>query len=266
MREDQHPQGNRQQQGQGPRAPQGQQPQPGQGPGGQQGPPPQQRPPAQQQGRQGGPQPQGQAPPRGNPQQTPPMRGQPQGGPQRASPQPPQGQGMQTQHQQQGVAGPGGPPPQAQQQQAMGPRPRLEPVTVDEIIQTDVVNIETDQTVSDAVEEMAAEDVGSAVVVEDQRPVGILTDRDVALAVGQDENLGQREAGEFIEGDPITATTDMSIFEALQRLQDDNVRRLPVVDDEGNLQGIITLDDILVLFGEKIQDATEVIEAQAPRF
>jgi len=148
----------------------------------------------------------------------------------------------------------------------MGQQPRLKPVTVDEMIQTDVVTIETDQTVTDAVEQMATENVGSAVVVEDQEPVGILTDRDIALAVGQDENLGQRQAGDFVEGEPITASTDMSIFEALQQLQDDNVRRLPVVDEEGNLQGIVTLDDVLVLFGEKIQDATEIIEAQAPRF
>lgn len=150
----------------------------------------------------------------------------------------------------------------------MGQRrqPRLRPVTVDEIVQTDVVTAQRDTPISTVVAQMAEADVGSVVVVSDDEPVGILTDRKIALALESDPDVASREASDLVSGDLVTATTDDSVFDAIQRISEATIRRLPIVDDDGRLEGIVTLDDILVLLGDELKNATDVIESQSPRF
>lgn len=112
---------------------------------------------------------------------------------------------------------------------------------------------------------MASEDVGSVVVVEDDRPVGIVTDRSIALCLRDQPDASERAVGEILTEDLVTGTTDMSVFEVLRQLEDAEVRRLPIVDEDGTLAGIVTLDDILFLLGAELENATAIIEAQSPR-
>ena len=214
----------------------------GQPPQGQQGQPPMQR--TQGMTSQG----QGQ-PMQGQPPQAPPQQGgiSPQIPSQGA---PPQGN-FGTQPQQ----GPPGGTQMGQQggRPARGGRPqrtsgmRMRPIRVEEIVEEDVVTAERDTPISTVVAKMAEKGVGSVVVVENDQPVGIITDRKIALSLEGTPDIANKQAGDLIGGDLITATTSMSIFDALQQLSDEKIRRLPIVDDNGNLQGIITLDDILVL-------------------
>lgn len=150
-------------------------------------------------------------------------------------------------------------------QQTRAEGPQLQPVTVEEIIQTDVVTAERDTPIATVVAKMAEKDVGSVVIVEDDSPVGIITDRSIALALESTPDITEQEAGDHISDDLITGTSDMSVFDVVQWLDEENIRRLPIVDDDGSLEGIVTLDDILVLLGAELEHATSIIQAQSPR-
>jgi len=198
---------------------------------------------------QGPPQPQGAKPP----SQTPPGAAPP-GGPQQ------QPGGFQ---QQQGTAAqqPGTQPGVP----GNGQRPQLNPITIEELIETDVVTAERDTPIQEIVAMMAQHDVGSVVILDDDTPVGIVTDRSIALALDETEEIAEQEADEITPDDLALGTTEMDLTEIVDRLTESDVRRLPIVDDDGALQGIVTLDDVLVFLGTELERATSVIEAQSPR-
>ena len=112
---------------------------------------------------------------------------------------------------------------------------------------------------------MRQEGVGSVVIVDDSELQGIVTDREIALALEEIPDLSKRTASEIMS-DQVTAGRDtMSIHDALQRLREENIRRLPITDDNNTLVGIISLDDIMVFLGTELQAATDIIEAQSPQ-
>ena len=93
--------------------------------------------------------------------------------------------------------------------------------------------------------------VGALVIVEGsdgaRRPTGIVTDRDIVVEVVaasgvRPENL---TVGDVMSSNLVVAGEDVGVFEAVDLMQDRGARRLPVVDGEGHLVGIITLDDVL---------------------
>lgn len=141
----------------------------------------------------------------------------------------------------------------------------MQPVTLEEVVRTDVVTAEPDTPISTVVARMAEEDVGSVVVVEESRPVGIVTDRTIALALDGTPDVTDRRVEELVSGDLVTATTDTSVFDAIDTMQEAGIRRLPVVGEEGDLEGIVTLDDIVVLLCSELGDVTGIIESQMPR-
>lgn len=155
--------------------------------------------------------------------------------------------------------------PQRGQPGAPQRRPQLRPIRIEEVIQSDVVTAERDTPVATVVSKMAEEDVGSVVVVENDQPVGIITDRKVALALENTPDVADKQAGDLISGDLVTATTSMSVFDALDQLSDEGIRRLPVVADDGSLEGILTLDDVLVLLASELNKVGEIVQAQSPR-
>ncbi|MGQ4557180.1 CBS domain-containing protein [Halobellus sp. GM3] len=146
-------------------------------------------------------------------------------------------------------------------------QPQLRSATVEQLLQTDVVTVEEDTPVATAVAKMNAEDVGSVVVVDaDRRPRGILTDRRVALSLESMPDIGERTVAELTGDELITASIDMTVFDAIQRLSDGEIRRLPIVDESGTLEGIVTLDDITVFLAGELNTVADVIKAQSPRF
>lgn len=154
---------------------------------------------------------------------------------------------------------------QAQQEQE-GKHSRLGTVSIDEVIQTDVVTATKDMEILEVIEMMDEEDVGSVVMVDDDgSPQGIITDRKIALTLQEFPDISDRMADEFVDGDMVTGETEMSVFDALNELSEESIRRIPVVDEDGELVGIVTLDDILVLLAMELDTAADIIEAQSPR-
>lgn len=123
-----------------------------------------------------------------------------------------------------------------------------------------------DTSVKELAQTMEEEQIGDVIITEDDKPVGIVTDRDIALAYGQGEDLDSMAAEDIMTEDPVTIEEDAEDVELPKRMADEKVRRMPVVDDDGRLVGIATLDDVVSVVGEELEDVADVIEAQSPDY
>ena len=131
-----------------------------------------------------------------------------------------------------------------------------------------VVTAPPERSVREIAEMMRERNVGSVVLIEDQRPVGFLTDRDLAVSVLADgRDLGDH-AADHASSPVITANAEMQVEEAAELMVRHGVRRLVIVDDE-RLAGILTLDDIASRTGDvglAAQLSTRVTRAVMPDF
>jgi CBS domain-containing protein len=123
-------------------------------------------------------------------------------------------------------------------------------VQVSEVMTDDVVTAETETTLGDVAGMMRDRGVGSVVVCDGGRPVGLITDRDVALAVAA-EGIDRGEAVKSHATHPVVSGHhEMTVEEAAAEMVQNRIRRLPIVDGDGILAGIVTLDDIAVKTGD----------------
>jgi CBS domain-containing protein len=96
---------------------------------------------------------------------------------------------------------------------------------------------------------MRDEDTGAVPVVDNGRPVGIVTDRDIVIRAVADGGQPSRPVSEVVTGSVVVATPDMSTREASQLMSDHQVRRLPVVEND-RLVGIVSIGDLAVKEGK----------------
>lgn len=137
---------------------------------------------------------------------------------------------------------------------------------VSDIARTDVVTAAPDDDLRAVGRRMVEEDVGSVVVVEGDDPAGIVTDRQIAVAATEEGDVSELAAADVMTEDPITIMGDEGIDELAERLQRGAIRRMPVIDEDGALAGIVTLDDLLVLLSREFDLAADVIEEQSPQY
>jgi CBS domain-containing protein len=105
--------------------------------------------------------------------------------------------------------------------------------------------IDADKPISYAAKMMRDEDVGLAPVVEGDRLVGVVTDRDIAIkAVAAGKNPEKTTVREIASTDVVTVTPDQDLDEALRLMAQHQVRRLPVVERNGRLVGVLAQADV----------------------
>jgi CBS domain-containing protein len=129
-----------------------------------------------------------------------------------------------------------------------------------------VVTVGSKASVREAARLMRAEKVGAVVVVDSSTPRGILTDRDIAVSVvaeGKDPAVVQ--VGEVMHPNPAVVREDKGLLDAIKLFAAKGVRRLPVVDQAGNLTGILALDDLLMLFGTEMGHAATALSRELGR-
>jgi CBS domain-containing protein len=137
-----------------------------------------------------------------------------------------------------------------------------------EVMTQGVVTAETADTLHHVGELMRDRNVGSVVICEGGRPVGVITDRDLALAVVADRIEGGATAGDHASRPLVTGEVEMQLEEAVALMIQHRIRRLPVTQGEG-LVGIVTIDDLAVRAGDlhQAQQITaEVAKAALPEF
>lgn len=116
-----------------------------------------------------------------------------------------------------------------------------------------VVTIQPKQSVRDAARLMRDRHVGAVLVVDDDRPVGIVTDRDIvmrAIIDGRDPNT--TPVRDVMSGSLTVVGSDQKIDDAVIAIRTAGVRRLPIVNAAGKAIGIVTLDDLVVLMAGEL--------------
>jgi CBS domain-containing protein len=91
---------------------------------------------------------------------------------------------------------------------------------------------------------MRDEDCGVVPIVEEGKPLGVVTDRDIALAICDHPNLASLPASEIMSKDLVTTHPDATLGEVRDKLADHAVRRILVVDEADTLLGIISWADL----------------------
>ncbi|SEV82100.1 CBS domain-containing protein [Natrinema salifodinae] len=129
-----------------------------------------------------------------------------------------------------------------------------------------VATTSRDSDLEEVTETLAEENVGALVVTEDDEPVGIVTDRDAALAIYEYDDVGSVSVEDVMTADPATVHEDDDPIAISKAIGEYNVRRLPIVDDDGKLAGIATLDDLVATIGEELDNVANTIEVQSPDY
>jgi CBS domain-containing protein len=125
-----------------------------------------------------------------------------------------------------------------------------------------VVTMSPKQTVRDAASKMRDQHVGAVVVVEEDRPLGIVTDRDIVLrAIADGRDPGTTPVGDVMSRGVKVVRADEKLDDAISSIRAGGVRRLPIVDADGRVVGMVTLDDLVVLVAGELGMAAGAVRA-----
>lgn len=130
---------------------------------------------------------------------------------------------------------------------------------LNDIFTREVVTADPEETLADVAQKMEEHNVGCVVIVKVQRPVGIVTDRDLALALGVKGLNRKTKVAEVMTQHVLAIPEEMGIYTATQFMREREVRRLPIVDREDRLVGMVTLDDLVRFLGQELYNLTEGI-------
>lgn len=141
-------------------------------------------------------------------------------------------------------------------------------MSIGEYCNRDVAIVTAQETVQDAAKVMRAQHVGDVVVVERRGglsvPVGILTDRDIVIElIAREVELDKIIIGDVMTRNLLTARESDSLSTVLSQMRGRGVRRVPVVNEQGGLEGIFSLDDLLELLAEQMHDFVAVLRKEA---
>jgi CBS domain-containing protein len=141
---------------------------------------------------------------------------------------------------------------------------------VSEICVRDVIVAPRETPVQEAANLMRQNHVGNLVVV-DQRngshvPVGIVTDRDITVSVVATKlDPSVFTVGDLMGQELVVAREDQGIFETIRQMRTNGIRRMPVISREGKLLGIVSVDDLIQLLAEEMNELSKLISHEQAR-
>lgn len=143
-------------------------------------------------------------------------------------------------------------------------------MAIGEICNREVIVVTRETTVTKAAQLMRQYHVGDVVVALEKggvrTPLGILTDRDIVVeAVAGGLDPAGLSVGEIMTPDLATVEENTGVFESIRYMRDKGVRRMPVVDGDGDLIGILALDDLLDLLAEELGALARLIAREQNR-
>ena len=116
--------------------------------------------------------------------------------------------------------------------------------SIRDLMTSDIETVGPDQTAREAASFMLSADTGSIPVCENDRVIGMITDRDIAVR-GVAEGLGpDARVGDLMSKGVVCAHEDDNLDEVARRMSNEQVRRLPVLDSSERLVGIVSLGDL----------------------
>jgi signal-transduction protein with cAMP-binding, CBS, and nucleotidyltransferase domain len=138
---------------------------------------------------------------------------------------------------------------------------------IEDLARKNVVSASPETSVPELAQQMRDENVGSVVIANGNSPTGIVTDRDLTTRVLAEEAAStDQTADDVMSTDLCTVGPDAGFYEAAEAMSENGVRRLPVCDENDELVGIITADDLTELLSDENQMLASVIQAQRPEY
>jgi CBS domain-containing protein len=125
-----------------------------------------------------------------------------------------------------------------------------------------VVTVSSSDTLASVASSMEEHNVGAVVIAENHKPVGIVTDRDLALLLGARGTSPRIPVAEVMSSPIKSACRDEGVFDVSQSMMEAGVRRLPVVDEDGRMVGIVSLDDLLRVLSRELANLSESIRSE----
>jgi CBS domain-containing protein len=136
-------------------------------------------------------------------------------------------------------------------------------MSLDRICSKDVVTISPDATVLEAAKLMQSKHIGCVVVVDDARPIGILTDRDIVIKlVVREHNPAQTAVKDIMTANPTMVNVNYDLLDAVRLMRNRGVRRLPIVNEHRHLLGIVTMDDVVTALGAEVGDLAGTVQKE----
>ena len=141
---------------------------------------------------------------------------------------------------------------------------------IGEVCTREVVIAKRETTILEAAQLMRHHHVGNLVVTEEREgrrvPVGIITDRDIAVSVVAPEvNASVFTCGDLLTRELVTVHEDQGILESIHKMRINGIRRMPVIDKEGGLVGIIAVDDLIQLLSGEMNELAKLISREQAR-
>ena len=135
-------------------------------------------------------------------------------------------------------------------------------MSLERICSKTVVTITPDATVLEAAKLMQSKHIGCLVVINESRPIGILTDRDIVLKVVAGEQKPQTTVKKIMTANPTMVNVNYDLLDAVRLMHNRGVRRLPIVDEHRHLLGIITMDDLLTTFSTEVANLAGAVQKE----
>jgi CBS domain-containing protein len=140
-------------------------------------------------------------------------------------------------------------------------------MTIGALCNREVVYVNRDVTVHAACKLMRHYHVGSLVVVDEvdgkRTPVGILTDRDIVVEINaMDLDAKVITAGDIMSQELVIVAESEGVLETIEVMRLKGVRRMPIVDAENRLVGIVTIDDLLEVLAEELTDIARIVSRE----
>jgi CBS domain-containing protein len=132
---------------------------------------------------------------------------------------------------------------------------------VSQVMTRGVRSMAPTDTLVKAAQAMEELDVGVIPVCDGDRLVGMVTDRDIVLrGVAQGLPVDQTPLREVMSDEPLSCFEDQPVEEVMDRMRDAQVRRVPVLDRERHLVGMLSLGDLAVKAGERADAVSDTLE------
>jgi len=120
-----------------------------------------------------------------------------------------------------------------------------------DLVSKEPVTCSPNEPLKNVVQLMAKNDVGSVVVVEGGRAVGIFTERDLVKALASGASL-EEPVSKYMSTELVSANPNESVESALAKMMRYNIRHLPIVAEDGRLLGIVSIRDLVEALAESL--------------
>lgn len=138
---------------------------------------------------------------------------------------------------------------------------------IGEICNRETIFVFKDTSILQTAQLMRRHHVGDVIVVEERGakriPIGIVTDRDIVIEViAKEAEPSHLTAGDIITSNLVTARDTEGVYESIQLMRMNGIRRLPIVDADGGLVGIVSMDDLLELLAEEMNEIAKLVSRE----